>query len=193
MVQIEGKEKILKVAEELIVKNGYNTISARKIARDAKMSIGTLYHHFPNGKLSILYEIILSYRNEFLEDFDFSKIEQFDNPEIAKDYLITIIEQHRKFAPLIKGFEVELLTNKKLLVDLDNLIKSQEIRFEKFFTDIILRFYPDIKDPEKTFSIITRIFTTIIHTHVIFENFYGTDDDLVEILYKMLTGLIKSV
>ncbi|MFX1322341.1 MAG: TetR/AcrR family transcriptional regulator [Promethearchaeota archaeon] len=193
MVQIEGKEKILKVAEELIVKNGYNTISARKIARDAKMSIGTLYHHFPNGKLSILYEIILSYRNEFLEDFDFSKIEQFDNPEIAKDYLITIIEQHRKFAPLIKGFEVELLTNKKLLVDLDNLIKSQEIRFEKFFTDIILRFYPDIKEPEKTFSIITRIFTTIIHTHVIFENFYGTDDDLVEILYKMLTGLIKSV
>jgi len=192
MNQIEGKEKILKVAEELIVKKGYNAISARKIARDAKMSIGTLYHHFPNGKLSILYEIILSYRNEFIENFDFSKIEQLDNPDIAKEYLLTIIAQHRKFAPLIKGFEVELLTNKKLLVDLDNLMKSQEIRFKKFFTDIILKFYPDIKEPEKTFSIIRRIFTTIIHTHVIFENFYGTDEELVEILYKMFTGLIKS-
>ncbi|MFX1410536.1 MAG: TetR/AcrR family transcriptional regulator [Promethearchaeota archaeon] len=191
MNQIEGKEKILKVAEELIVKNGYNIISARKIARDAKMSIGTLYHHFPNGKLSILYEIILSYGNEIIENFDFSKIEKIDNPEIVKDQLLRLIAHHRKFAPLIKGFEVELLTNKKLLEELDNLMKSQEIRFKKFCSDIILRFYPDIKEPEKTFSIIRRIFTTIIHTHVIFENFYGTDEELVEILYKMFNGLLK--
>lgn len=192
MHQIEGKEKILKVAEELIVKKGYNAVSARKIAREAKMSVGTLYHHFPNGKLSILYEIILSHRNEFIERFDLSKIEQLSNPEIAKDHLIKLIEQYRQFAPLIKGFEVELLTNKKLIADLENLLIPQESRLKKLFTDIILRFYPDIKEPEKAFSTISRIFTSIIYTHVIFENFYGTDEELVEILYKMLDGLLKS-
>jgi len=192
MSQVEGKDKILRVAKELIIKKGYNAISARKIARDAKMSVGTLYHHFPNGKLSILYEIILSYGNKFMESFDFSMIEQFNDPEIAKNYLLKLIEQHRQFAPLIKGFEVELLTNKKLLADVKGFMNSTENRFKKFFTDIILIFYPDIKEPEKTVSIVGRIFNNLIHTHVIFDNFYGTDEELVEILYKMLYGLLFS-
>jgi AcrR family transcriptional regulator len=192
MSQVEGKEKILRVAKELIIKKGYNTISARKIARDAKLSVGTLYHHFPNGKLSILYEIILSYGNKFMESFDYSMIEQFNDPKIAKSYLLEKIEQHRQFAPLIKGFEVELLTNKKLLADIKSFMNSSEKRFKKFFTDIVLRFYPGIKQPEKTISIIGRIFTNLIHTHVILDNFYGTDEDLVDILYRMLSGLISS-
>ena len=190
MSQVEGKDKILRVAKELIIKKGYNAISARKIARDAKMSVGTLYHHFPNGKLSILYEIILSYGNKFVESFDYSMIEQFNDPKIAKKYLLKIIEQHRQFAPIIKGFEVELLTNKKLMADVKNLMSSTENRFTKFFSDIILKFYPHIKEPEKTVSIIGRIFNNLIHTHVIFDNFYGTDEELVEILDKMLYGLL---
>ncbi|KKN29163.1 hypothetical protein LCGC14_0846940 [marine sediment metagenome] len=192
MSPTEGKDKILRVAKKLIMQKGYNAISARMVARDADMSVSTLFHHFPNGKLSILNEIILSYGDEFIENFDFSKIGELLDPEVCKSYLLNFIEQHRKFAPLIKGFEIELLTNKKVLVDFKNLMKSKEDRFKTFFRDIILKFYPNIKDPEKTFSIVGRIFNNLIHTHVIFENFYGTDEDFVEILYKMLYGLLAS-
>ncbi len=192
MSQIDSKEKIIRVAKILIVEKGYNAITTRKIAEKAKMSVGTLYYHFPNGKLSILNEIILSYGDEFIENFDFSKIGELLDPEVGKSYLLKFIEQHRKFAPLIKGFEIELLTNKKVLKDFTNLMKCKEDRFKIFFRDIILKFYPNIKDPEKTFSIVGRIFNNLIHTHVIFENFYGTDEDFVEILYKMLHGLLTS-
>ena len=193
MNQVEGKDKILRVAKELIEKKGYSAISSRRIAREAKMSVGTLYHHFPKGKLSILYEIILSYRNEFKENFDISKIEQLNDPEMAKDYLAKLIDRQRQFAPLIKGFEIEFLTNKSVLKDFDDLMKSEKDHFNgSFLMNIFLKANPNIKEPEKFFFIVGKIFTSLIHTHVILENFYGTDEEFVEILYKMIKGFFTT-
>ena len=193
MPNIETKDKILKVAKKLIVKNGYSAISTRRIVKESKISVGTLYHHFPNGKLSILYEIILSYGNEFIENFDISKIGQLNNPEVAKAYLFKYLESHRKFAPLINGFEIEILTNKNALKDLEKLMQCDEKnRLNVFLKNIFLKFYPNIKEPEKTFFIIGRICTSLIHTHIILDNFYGTDEEFIDILYRMLIGLLTN-
>ncbi len=192
MPNIETKDKILKVAKKLIVKNGYSAISSRRIAKESKISVGTLYHHFPNGKLSILYEIILSYGNEFIENFDLSKVGQLNNPEVGKAYLFKYLERHRKFAPLINGFEVEILTNKNALKDLEKLMQSGKNRLDTFLKNIFLKFYPNIKEPEKTFFIVGRICTSLIHTHVILDNFYGTDKEFIDILYRMLSGLLTN-
>jgi AcrR family transcriptional regulator len=192
MPNIETKDKILKVAKKLIVKNGYSAISSRRIARESKISVGTLYHHFPNGKLSILYEIILAYGNEFIENFDISKVGQLNNPEIGKAYLFKYLERHRQFAPLINGFEIEILTNKNALKDLEKLMQSGKNRLDIFLKNIFLKFYPNFKEPEKTFFIIGRICTSLIHTHIILDNFYGTDEEFVDILYRMLSGLLAN-
>ncbi len=189
---IETKDKILKVAKELIVKNGYSAISSRKIAKESKISVSTLFYHFPNGKLSILYEIILSFGNDFIKNFDISKVGRLDNPEVGKAYLFKYLESHRKFAPLINGFEIELLTNKNALKDLEKLMQSGKNRLDTFLKNIFLKFYPNIKEPEKTFFIIGRICTSLIHTHVILDNFYGTDEEFVDILYRMLSGLLAN-
>ena len=188
---IETKDKILKVAKELIVKNGYSAISSRKIAKESKISVSTLFYHFPNGKLSILYEIILSFGNDFIKNFDISKVGRLDNPEVGKAYLFKYLESHRKFAPLINGFEIEILTNKNAIKDLEKLMQCNEKnRLNIFLKNLFLKFYPNIKEPEKTFFIIGRICTSLIHTHVILDNFYGTDEEFVDILYRMLSGLL---
>ena len=192
MPVVETKDKILKTAKKLIVKNGYSAVSSRKIAEESKISVGTLYHHFPKGKLSILYEIILSYGNEFIENFDITKVGQFNNPEVGKAYLFKYLERHRQFAPLINGFEIELLTNKNALKDLEKLMQSEKNRLDTFLKNIFLKFYPNIKEPEKTFFIVGRICTNLIHTHVILDNFYGTDEEFVDILYRMLSGLLTN-
>ncbi len=193
MPNIETKDNILKVAKELIVKNGYSAISSRRIAKESKISVGTLYHHFPNGKLSILYEIMHSYGNEFIKNFDISKVGQLSNPEVGKAYLFKYLERHRKFAPLINGFEIEILTNKNALKDLENLMQFDEKnRLDTFLKNIFLKFYPNIKEPEKTFFIVARICTSLIHTHVILDNFYGTDEEFIDILYRMLSGILLS-
>ena len=192
MPNIETKNKILEVAKELIIKNGYSNISSRRIAKDSKISIGTLFYHFPKGKLSILYEIIHSYGNEFIENLDISKIGEFTNPDVGKTYLFKYLERHRQFAPLINGFEIELLTNKNALKDLEKMMQSEKNRLDTFLKSIFLKFYPNIKEPEKTFNIIGRICTSLIHTHVILDNFYGTDEEFVDILYRMLIGLLAN-
>ena len=192
MPNIETKDKILKAAQKLIVKNGYSAVSSRRIAKESKISIGTLFYHFPKGKLSILYEIILSYGNKFIENFDISQVGELNNPEVGKAYLFKYLERHRQFAPLINGFEIELLTNKNALKDLEKLMQSGKNRLNTFLKNIFLKFYPNFKEPEKTFGIIGRICTSLIHTHVILDNFYGTDDEFVDILYRMLSGLLTN-
>ena len=193
MPNIETKDKILKVAKELIVKNGYSAISSRRIAKESKISVGTLYHHFPNGKLSILYEIILSFGNDFIKNFDISKVGRLDNPEVGKAYLFKYLESHRKFAPLINGFEIEILTNKNAIKDLEKLMQCNEKnRLDIFLKNLFLKFYPNIKEPEKTFFIVGRICTSLIHTHIILDNFYGTDEEFIDILYRMLSGLLTN-
>jgi len=193
MPNIETKDKILKVAKDLIVKNGYSAISSRRIAKESKISVGTLYHHFPNGKLSILYEIILSFGNDFIKNFDISKVGRLDNPEVGKAYLFKYLESHRKFAPLINGFEIEILTNKNAIKDLEKLMQCNEKnRLDIFLKNLFLKFYPNIKEPEKTFFIVGRICTSLIHTHIILDNFYGTDEEFIDILYRMLSGLLKN-
>ena len=185
----EGKDKILKVAEDLITNYEYHLISARKIARDANLSVGTLYHHYPNGKLSILYEIL---RNKFIEYFNFSEIEDSSDPRIIKDYLIHLIESLRQNSRFIKAFEIEILTNERTLVDLKESLKTEESGTEFILKNMILKFYPNIKQPEITSSIISRIFNSIMYYHIIFEDFFGNDEVLVNILYDMLEGLIKN-
>jgi len=192
MPNIETKERILKAAKKLIVKNGYSAVSSRKIAKESKISVGTLFYHFPNGKLSILYEIILAYGNKFIESFDISQVGELNNPEVGKAYLFKYLERHRQFAPLINGFEIELLTNKNALKDLEKMMQSEKNRLDTFLKSIFLKFYPNVKEPEKTFNIVGRICTSLIHTHVILDNFYGTDEEFVDILYRMLIGLLTN-
>jgi len=192
MPNIETKDRILKAAKKLIVKNGYSAVSSRKIAKESKISVGTLFYHFPNGKLSILYEIILAYGNKFIESFDISQVGELNNPEVGKAYLFKYLERHRQFAPLINGFEIELLTNKNALKDLEKMMQSEKNRLDTFLKSIFLKFYPNVKEPEKTFNIVGRICTSLIHTHVILDNFYGTDEEFVDILYRMLIGLLTN-
>ena len=192
MPNIETKDRILKAAKKLIVKNGYSAVSSRKIAKESKISVGTLFYHFPNGKLSILYEIILAYGNKFIESFDISQVGELNNPEVGKAYLFKYLERHRQFAPLINGFEIELLTNKNALKDLEKMMQSEKNRLDTFLKSIFLKFYPNVKEPEKTFNIVGRICTSLIHTHVILDNFYGTDEEFVDILYRMLIGLLAN-
>jgi len=192
MPNIETKERILKAAKKLIVKNGYSAVSSRKIAKESKISVGTLFYHFPNGKLSILYEIILAYGNKFIESFDISQVGELNNPEVGKAYLFKYLERHRQFAPLINGFEIEILTNKNALKDLEKMMQSEKNRLDTFLKSIFLKFYPNVKEPEKTFNIVGRICTSLIHTHVILDNFYGTDEEFVDILYRMLIGLLTN-
>jgi AcrR family transcriptional regulator len=48
------EHRIIDTAIELISRKGYSEVSSREIAREADISVGTLYYHFKEGKPEIL-------------------------------------------------------------------------------------------------------------------------------------------
>jgi AcrR family transcriptional regulator len=57
MRESKAKKKILQMADEMLKRVGYADLNVNEIAHEARVSIGTLYYHFPEGKISILMEI----------------------------------------------------------------------------------------------------------------------------------------
>jgi AcrR family transcriptional regulator len=61
----ETINKIIECTKRLMAKQGYDNVSTNSIAKNLGISVGTLYHHFPKGKVDIV---------ESLFEFDLSLI-----------------------------------------------------------------------------------------------------------------------
>ena len=194
MQQVEGKQKLLDVAKNLIMEKGYDAVSTRKIAREAKMSIGTLYYHFPQGKVSILYELMESLQAEFLEINKFSNIIKLSiNPELTEFYLETLLTAVRQYAPLIKGFHMELLTNKDVLNSQKQLQEKRQVEIPGQLSDFIQNNIPEFLGNEKKLGVLARIIINAVFQHVIMDNFYGTDEELKEVLIQLINNFFSKI
>ncbi|MFX1606804.1 MAG: TetR/AcrR family transcriptional regulator, partial [Promethearchaeota archaeon] len=58
MRKSKARQTIVETAQKLIEKKGYSNLNVNEVAYVAKVSVGTLYYHFPNGKIDILTEIM---------------------------------------------------------------------------------------------------------------------------------------
>ncbi|WP_251126784.1 MULTISPECIES: TetR/AcrR family transcriptional regulator [unclassified Exiguobacterium] len=57
MVYVDGKNKILDAARNVIIRNGVNGATVRAIATEADMTTGAIYHHYKN-KEDLLYDLL---------------------------------------------------------------------------------------------------------------------------------------
>lgn len=96
-IQKRGKDKknrILLTAKELFVKNNYFNVSTNEIAKQAGVSIGTLYSYF-SSKEDILTELLKDYSNSFLPVFE--RISSQDSFEAfkrdTKAWLESLVDQ----------------------------------------------------------------------------------------------------
>ena len=192
MERLDGKQRILKVAMDLIMKNGYSSVSIRKIVKQADVSIGTLYYHFPDGKLSILNSIFQSIGDEFIEINKFSeKIKSPVKPKIIKEILDNLLLVIRKYSPLIQGILMELITNKNFVVELKRVMNTkQDEKRDKFFA-MLHSFLPESSGRERLFGIFANVILNVIYVHVFLEDFYGNDDELMEVLMSMIQGFFS--
>lgn len=91
----ERVNRIIDVAEELFISQGYNATTTNAIAAGAKIPIGSLYQFFPD-KTAIMQALALRYEERLHQ-----KLAILDNPELVKlplsvlvKQLIDITEQH---------------------------------------------------------------------------------------------------
>ncbi|QIR35833.1 TetR/AcrR family transcriptional regulator [Tolypothrix sp. PCC 7910] len=83
----ERVNRIIDVAEELFISQGYSATTTNAIASRAQIPIGSLYQFFPD-KTAIVQALALRYEERLHQ-----RLAILDNPELAKLPLSTLVEQ----------------------------------------------------------------------------------------------------
>ena len=95
-----NKEETIKKVQEILFKQilekGYNKVNINNVAKEAKISIGTLYHHFEKGKIDIILKYFADSKDMTLNMEDLSKFNQANVPEVFKPFISTDIANQRK-------------------------------------------------------------------------------------------------
>lgn len=87
---ITSKESILKVAREIVSKEGLKALNIRKIARECDIAIGSVYYYFPS-KDELMIEVIESVWE------DIFRIEEMDSQDISfVDFIEKNLQPHRR-------------------------------------------------------------------------------------------------
>ena len=199
-----AKRRILEVAENLIREKGYATLNVNEIAHQAKVSIGTLYYHFPKGKSSILLETRANMADEFIADFE-RELEKEEYLEASKDFkdglsrfLSILLKLHRKDRQFLLATEGEVLTNMETYleaienVDLDSLFLEEINAFLHPIKELMKRF------PEESVSIegkekqVHKVTDALIHRHIYFGYNFGTDEEFIDMLTKIVYTLLAT-
>jgi AcrR family transcriptional regulator len=175
---------IIDTAIELISQKGYSEVSSREIAREADISVGTLYYHFKEGKP----EILMASANKLKELLNVEEIiedGEVDDEEI-RQFFFKDLDLARQLKPFLIAMEIEILKNPDHYIDqLDKYIMFEEIKpFKKFFEGIAGK---EIK--EENFIKILSIFKVLIRRHVIYRNIFGSDEDFMNMMVTIIRAL----
>ena len=98
----DPEKNILKIAKYHLLDQGIKTLNMREIAKDAEVSVGTLYNYFPNKDYLVIALIA-----EFWENF----LDKLERQEIDGDTVwITLERMYRRLADTMQVFRLEWLS-----------------------------------------------------------------------------------
>ena len=202
MRKSKAKQKILETAQKAIRERGYSNLKVNDIAYMAKVSVGTLYYHFPKGKTSILVEILSQMQKEsldtgkgWLESQDLLKSGNFN--QIMKRLFQAVLQQRRKDKYLLAAVQTEMLTDLEQYQNVVELYESHDTMqqgwnlFVDFLAKISLQF-PDesinIKGHEKQ---VERVIGTLMTYQIMFPDYFGSDNEFVEMVLIILRTITR--
>jgi AcrR family transcriptional regulator len=85
---LETKKVILESAFDLFTSKIYSDVKIEEIAKNAGVSKGAVFHHFPDGKKELLYTAIERFINTMGYDLAHKTEELLNNPEKAIQMLV---------------------------------------------------------------------------------------------------------
>ncbi len=196
-----ARDLIIQTINKLVDKKGYANTSIIEIAKQANISVGTLYYHFPKGKIDILIALTNKVAQDFKEEgkklgyregMDFSTVN-----EALIYYLSLIIKLHKKYRLTMAAWESEVLSNLDYYLKLrDEMDSMEEIAYERnlFMNEIkkLIKKFPSenlsLKGKEKQLYIITQ---AIIHKYT-YDNYgFDSDEEFIKILSRITLTILR--
>ena len=202
MRESKAKKKILRTADEMFKRVGYASLNVNEIAHEAGVSIGTLYYHFPKGKMSILMEIRRrvadQYERSFEERLDLGRImEAASFDEGLGQLLKGLIEIHRESRLVLAAMDSEVLSN---LASYDGVVRSVSVG-ELMESDArpvigVLEALLE-RHPGEGLSLdgrgarVSKVVDVLIHRFVYVESMFGSEGEFVEMMIRIVRALLS--
>ena len=198
-----AKRRILEVADNLIREKGYAALNVNEIAHQAKVSIGTLYYHFPKGKSSILLETRANMADESIANLE-KELGKEQYLEASKDFkdglrkfLFVLLKLHRRDRQFLIAMEGEIFTNMETYleaidnVDLDDLFLKEINASLHPIKELMKRFPKENVSTEGKEKQVHKVIDTLIHRHIYFGHNFGTDEEFIDMLIKIVYILLR--
>ncbi len=202
MRKSEARERILRIAERSIRKKGYTNLNVNDIAYLSKVSIGTLYYHFPGGKTSILAELLSRMQQKafetsgsLLKSEELLQGKTFD--EVLSRLLRAVLEVRRNDRHFLAAVQIEMLADidkyenvVESLESLDSMNQGWKLFVE--FIDSLSKMFPEESiDIKKHENLIERMIGTLMTYQIMFPEYFGADDEFVEKLVGMIRAIVR--
>jgi len=183
------KKRIIETASRLIAKKGYANVSAREIARESYVRDGTLYYHFPKGKIDIMIALAQEKIDELLSE-EVEKLNENASDADIEGFFLADIKKARKLRDFSIAIEIEMLSNPHYYVEIANSLWKLEDFYEPL-TRVVKRITKKDVEPETQKRILT-IWKVLLLRHVIYENTFGSDNDFTSMMIKIIRTLAEN-
>jgi len=188
----EKIDSIYNTFYSLLNEMGYNKITTNLIAEVSKVSIGTIYRYFPDGKSSIMKGTLEHTSDKIFDIDDFNNMNEDNLVEKLEQIIRKHLRVHRE------NYQYHIALNQVILSDKD-LFNDYGDNINRLFEDIVDKirennlFFQDVRR-DFLISLFLTIFHTLeafIHRHLFVTPIYPTDDELVLFLKKVLLRIIS--
>ncbi|MHA2214136.1 MAG: TetR/AcrR family transcriptional regulator [Candidatus Thorarchaeota archaeon] len=203
MRKSKAKQSIVKTAQKLIEKKGYSDLNVNEVAYVAKVSVGTLYYHFPKGKTDILAEIMSRKLESFVEEFNRQLgVEKLLEKGMSLDDTLRwifkkVIELRRPDRQFLSAIQSEMLSNPDEIMEFtekyqttDGLQQAMGILSEVMIKTVKPEMINlgEMGDKQET---IQRLVGLLMSYQIIFPGYFGEDDDFVDLAVRVLFEILK--
>jgi AcrR family transcriptional regulator len=84
---VKNRELLLQTAQRLFAESGVDNVTMAKVAEAAGVGKGTLYRHFPNGKVDIA-QVLINEDQRDLQDRTLARLREFGDPLADLDWFL---------------------------------------------------------------------------------------------------------
>ena len=198
-----SKNRIIETATRLINERGYAGVKVNDIAYLANVSVGNLYYHFPNGKASILTEIMSKLTEGYHADFQ-EKMRAEGIPELEQGFdealewlLLSVIEARRKDRRFHAAVHSEMLSDLDRYMEVVEEYESDAAFMKGFEAFLGLlgqmseRFREEGLVLEGNESKVIRVLGLLLSHQIYIPCYFGSDEEFVGLLKKVLRTLLS--
>lgn len=187
----EKIDSIYNTFYNLLNEMGYNKITTNLIAEVSKVSIGTIYRYFPDGKSSIIKGTLEHTSDKIFDIDDFNRMNENNMPEMLEYIIWKHLRVHRENYQYHIAVNQAILSNKELFKNYGNNLNKLIRNIAKKIQECN-DFFKIVPKTSLIYSLLA-VFNTLeafIHRHLFITPIFPTDDELVQFLKKLCLIII---